>query len=97
MANGEVQHLGATSPMSTTSACARSASIAACAIEGEGRAFPADGDPLRLELLDVAAPDRARSLLVEVDRVDPAHVVRFEDFWIEHRRDGKRGLDRSYT
>ena len=58
---------------------------------------PPDRNPLRLELLDVAAPDRARSLLVEVDGVDPAHVVRFEDFWIEHRRDGKRGLDRSYT
>ena len=56
-----------------------------------------DGDPLRLELLDVGAPDRARAVLVDLARIDPADVVGFEDLRIEHRRDGKRGLDRSYT
>src|SRR5205085_1044075 len=31
----------------------------------------ADGDPARLELLDVGAPDRVRTLLVELARMDP--------------------------
>ena len=56
-----------------------------------------DGDLLRLELLDVGAPDRARAVLVDLVRIDPADVVRLEDLRIEHRRDAKRGLVRSYT
>ena len=51
---------------------------------GEPRVAP-DGDPLRRELLDVGAPDRARAVLVDLRRVDPAHVVRLEHVGIEHR------------
>ena len=46
-----------------------------------------DRDPPRLELLDVGAPDRVGALLVELGRVDPAHVVGLEHLRIEHRPD----------
>ena len=39
----------------------------------------------RLELLDVGAPDRVRAVLVELVRIDAAHVVRLEDLRVEHR------------
>ena len=99
VADGEVEHLGADEPdVDHLGPSGRSALDRRLRHRGRRDAHvPPDRNPLRLELLDVAAPDRARSLLVEVDGVDPAHVVRLEDFWIEHRRDGKRGLDRSYT
>ena len=38
----------------------------------------------RLELLDVGAADRVGALLVELRRVEPAHVVRLEDRRVEH-------------
>jgi hypothetical protein len=44
----------------------------------------ADGDPARLELLDVGPPDRVRARLVELRRIDAAHVVRLEHLRIEH-------------
>ncbi len=46
----------------------------------------ADGDPARLELLDVRAPDRVGALLVELGRIEPAHVVRLEGSRVEHYR-----------
>ena len=45
---------------------------------------PADGDAAWLELLDVCPADRLRARLVELVRVDPAHVVRLEDLGVEH-------------
>jgi hypothetical protein len=47
--------------------------------------IPPDRHPLRLELLDIPAPDRVGAVLVKVLGVDPAHVVRLEDLRIEHR------------
>ena len=50
---------------------------------GDAHVAP-DGDPARLELLDVRAPDRVRALLVELGRMEPADVVRLEDLRVEH-------------
>src|SRR5262249_21645739 len=44
-----------------------------------------DGDPLRLELLDVRAADLPRAVLVDLVRVDSTDVVGFEDLRIQHR------------
>ena len=49
-----------------------------------------DRDPPRLELLRERAPDRVRALLVELRRVERAHVVRLEGRGIEHGADAKR-------
>ena len=56
-----------------------------------------DRDLLRLELLDVRATDRVGAVFVQLRRVDPPDVICLEDFWIEHLRDAKRVLVRSYT
>ena len=54
-------------------------------IEGEESAHvAADGDPPRLEVLDVGAPDRVRALLVELVRIDAADVVGLEHLRVEH-------------
>ena len=45
-----------------------------------------DGDPLRLELLDVGAADRIGAVLVELRPVDPADVVGLEDLRDRARR-----------
>ena len=45
-----------------------------------------NGDPARLELLDVRTADRVRPFLVELLGVDPTDVVGLEDPGIEHRR-----------
>src|SRR4029453_5359483 len=45
-----------------------------------------DGDPLRLELLDVRPPDCVAAFLVQLTRIEAADVVRLEDLRIEHGR-----------
>ena len=45
----------------------------------ETRMSRPDRDRARLELLDVGASDRAGALLVELDGIDPPHVVCLED------------------
>ena len=40
---------------------------------------------LRVELLDVRAPDRVRAGLVELVAVDAAYVVCLESLGVEHR------------
>ena len=52
---------------------------------GDAHVVP-DGDPLRLEHLYERAADGVRTVLVEVRRVDPAHVVGLEDLGVEHAR-----------
>ena len=44
----------------------------------------ADGDAFRLELLDERPADAVAAVLVDLRRVDPADVVRLEDFRLEH-------------
>ena len=60
-------------------------SITAAAIVGDERRMSRPtAIGARLELLDVGAADRVGALLVELGRVDAAHVVRLEDLGIEH-------------
>src|SRR4029453_12992432 len=54
-----------------------------------------DGDPLRLELLDVRPPDRVAALLVQLARIEAANVVRLEDLRIEHGRMLREPFSRS--
>ena len=53
---------------------------------------PPDGDPARLEVLDVRTPDPIRAVLVELRGVDPADVVRLEHLRVEHE-----GIVRPYA
>jgi hypothetical protein len=97
--DGEIEHLGADEPDVDYLGARRRGTLDRRLRHPLRRRahVPADRDPLRLELLHVSAADRARAILVDLGRVDPAHVVGFEDLRIQHRRDGKRGPDRSYT
>ena len=48
---------------------------------------PANGDPPRLEVLDVRPPDRVCALFVQLGRVDAPDVVRLENRGIQHKGD----------
>src|SRR5205823_157478 len=47
-----------------------------------------DGDPARLELVDVRTANGVSAGLVELILIDPADVVCLEGFWVEHGADG---------
>ena len=78
----EVEHLGA---------------AVGCAVDGRLRHprrrqahVAPDRDAVRREFLDIRAPDRVGARLVELVGVDPAHVVRLEDFGVQHCCDSTR-------
>ena len=99
MADREIEHLGADEPDVDHVGPGGSSALDRRLRHGRRRAahVAPDGDAFRLELLDVGAADLARAVLVDLVRIDPPDVVGFEDLWIQHRGDGKRGPDRSYT
>ena len=99
VADREVEHLGADEPdVDDVRPCVSRPLDHGVRHRGRGDAHvPPDRDLLRLELLDVGATDRVATLLVQLRRVDPTDVVRLEDFRVEHHRDAKRRLVRSYT
>jgi hypothetical protein len=80
-ADGEIEHLGADHPDVRN----LGAAVGRPAHHGRGhrgRGDPhvaPDGDTPGLELLDVGTADRVRAVLVQLGRVNAAHVVRLED------------------
>ena len=99
VADREIDHLGAHEPDVDHVGARRGRSFdhrLGHRRRGEPHVAP-DRDLLRLELLDVGAADRVAALLVELRRVDAAHVVGLENLRIEHARDAKRPPIRSYT
>ena len=92
-ADGEVDHLRPDHPqIEHVRACCGGAFDRGCRHRRRREPHvPADRDPARLELLDVGAPDRPCSGLVELRRVDAADVVCLEDLGVEHAVDANRG------
>jgi hypothetical protein len=85
-ADGVVEHLGPDhADVHHVRAAVRGAADGR--LRHRGRRQPhvtADGDRLRLELLDVGAADRVGALLVELGRIEAPDVVGLEDLWVEH-------------
>ena len=86
LADGEVDHLGADQPEVEHVGARVGGAVdqrGGHRRRGEAHVAP-DGDPPRLEVLDVGAADRVRALLVELVGVDAADVVGLEDLRVEH-------------
>src|SRR5262249_34540201 len=108
LADGEVDHLGSDqTELDDVGAAVRRALDHRLRDRRRGETHvPADRDPPRLELLDVRAPDAVSAVLVDLGRIDAAHVVGLEHLGVEHGPDATDGgperaetavLTRSYT
>ncbi len=95
--DGEVDHLGPDEPEVEDVRAGRRGSLHHRCRHRRGRDahVAADGDPFRLEVLDVRTADRPCAVLVELGGVDPADVVCLEDLRIEHASDANPSWVRS--
>ena len=86
LADGEIDHLRSDHPQVEHVRAAVDGAVDQCRGHRRGGEphVAADGDPLRLELLDVGAADRVRAFLVQLVGIETADVVGLEGLGIEH-------------
>ncbi|PYR10658.1 MAG: hypothetical protein DMF99_11315 [Acidobacteria bacterium] len=83
--DGEVEHVGRNHAVVDDVGAARRGAVDERGGDRRRRQthIAADGDPVRFEIRDEPGTDRARHVLVDLGRVNAAHVVSFEDIRID--------------